>query len=123
MMTSLKYKMIKYLGLGATTQMCLAPFMCTTVTGECCDVFFEQGSIVCPISCNPDLNRQSEAQAPNGFTMSQIFGTTFVTTLMFNVLNSFGATTPVPSTTTTPPTTTTTTITTTTAPTITSCKD
>ena len=106
------------LGLGAASQMCLAPFMCTTVTGECCEIFFNEGRIRCPITCNPDLKRQSDVtanvSAQNGYSLSNIFSTTLVTTLMYNVLNSITATTSVPTATTT-----TTTMTTTLSPIIT----
>ena len=96
-----------------TEEMCMGPILCRTRTGECCSLEFFEGRVVCPLSCN--IRRQS--QKPGGYSLNDIFGVTFVTTLFYNVLTNIGATT----TTTTVPTTTTTTppSTTTTAPTLT----
>ena len=98
-----------------TEEMCMGPILCRTRTGECCSLEFFEGSVICPLSCN--IRRQS--QKPGGYSLNDIFGVTFVTTLFYNVLTNIGTTT---TTTTVPLTTTTTTsiaITTTTAPTYT----
>ena len=92
-----------------TEEMCMGPLLCRTRTGECCQLEFFEGSVVCPLSCN--INRQS--QNPGGYSLNQIFGVTLVSTLLYNVLNNIGATTtsttiPTITTTITPPTTTTT---------------
>ena len=94
-------------------EMCIGPLQCRTRTGECCNLELFEGSVVCPLSCN--INRQSENQG--GYSLTEIFKTTFVTTLLFDVLSKVGAIT---TTLLTTSTTTTTTETTTTAPTFTS---
>ena len=98
--------------------MCLAPFKCRALTGECCDIFFERGRIFCSLRGCTDTKRQSDVTQNQGFSLRDIFGTTLVTSISYNILTNIGATT----TTTTVPTTTTTTApsTTTTAPTLTS---
>ena len=96
-----------------TEEMCMGPLFCRTRTGECCQLVLFEGSVVCPLSCN--INRQS--QNPGGHSLNEIFGVTFVSTLLYNVLTNIGSTTSVPTATTT---TNTTTPTTTTAPTLTS---
>ena len=108
-----------------TEETCVGPFYCTALTGECCEVYLSNGIITCPIrGCTDDINRQSGVAQNQGYSIRDIFGTTLVTTLMFNVLTNIGAATTV-STTTTEATitsttastiTTTTTTTTTTAP-------
>ena len=97
-----------------TEEMCIGPILCRTRTGECCSLEVFEGRVVCPLSCN--IRRQS--QKPGGYSLKEIFGVTFVSTLLYNVLTNIGATT---TTTTVPFTTTTTTTqsTTTTAPTLT----
>ena len=104
------------IGLGSlsmlTEEMCVGPFRCRALTGECCEVYLNEGDIVCPIrGCTDDINRQSGVAQNQGYSIREIFGTTLVTTLMYNVLTNIG----------TVPTTTTTTVPTpsTTAPTIT----
>ena len=94
-----------------TQEMCMGPLLCRTRTGECCQLEFFEGSVVCPLSCN--INRQS--QNPGGYSLNQIFGVTFVSTLFYNVFTNIGSTTA----TSTVPTITTTTIPPTTAPTFT----
>ena len=83
-----------------TEEMCMGPILCRTRTGECCSLEIFEGRVVCPLSCN--IRRQS--QKPGGFSLNDVFGVTFVTTLFYNVLTNIGATT----TTTTVPTTATT---------------
>ena len=97
-------------------EMCLAPFQCRALTGECCDVFLENGRIFCPLRGCIDTKRQSDVKQNQGFSLRDIFGTTLVTSLTYNVLTIVGATT----TTTTSTSTTIITTTTTTAPTLTS---
>ena len=97
-------------------EMCLAPFKCRALTGECCDIFFERGRIFCSLRGCTDTKRQSYVTQNQGFSLQDIFGTTLVTSFMYDVLTNIIATT----TTTTAPTTTTKATTTTTAPTITS---
>ena len=96
-------------------QACMGPLLCRDQLGNCCELFYFEGQVVCPVSCSDDINRQSQQQS--GYTLRQVFDATLVTTFMYNVLNNIGATT------TTIPTTTTTTTsaptTTTTAPTFT----
>ena len=96
-----------------TEEMCIGPILCRTRTGECCSLEVFEGRVVCPLSCN--IRRQS--QKPGGYSLKEIFGVTFVSTLLYNVLTNIGATT---TTTTVSSTTTTTTPSTTTAPTLTS---
>ena len=80
------------IGLGAVSMVgeesCMGPILCRSRTGECCSLEFIEGSVICPISCN--VNRQSEVKV--GTSLSSIFGVTLVTTLMYNVLTSIGAT-------------------------------
>ena len=102
-----------------TDEMCVGPFRCQALTGECCEVFFYEGRLRCPLSGCSDTNRQSDGVENQGFSIRDIFGTTLVTSLMYNVLTIIGATTAISTTTTT--TTTTTTPTSTTAPTLRSC--
>ena len=99
-------------------EMCLAPFQCRALTGECCDVFLENGRIFCSLRGCTDTKRQSDVKQNQGFSLRDIFGTTLVTSLTYNVLTIIGATTTTTTTTTTAATTTTT------APTLTSstCK-
>ena len=99
-------------------EMCVGPFICRTRTGECCEVFVENGRLVCPLGCTEDTKRQSDVEGSLRFSLRDIFGTTFLTTLMYQVLTNIGATT----TTTTTTTTISTTTTTTTAPIITSSR-
>ena len=119
---------IMHLGLGAAAQMCVGPFMCRTPTGECCQLFYNEGSVVCPVTCKDNINRQSDgsdAQVQDGYSLENIFSTTFVAAAMFNFFNSISdsASTSVATTTTASTTTTTTTMTTTTsAPIITTSK-
>ena len=100
-------------------EMCVGPFICRARTGECCEVFVERGRLVCPLGCSDDTKRQSDVAGSQRFSLRDIFGTTLLTTFMYQVLTNIGATTTI--TTTTIPTTTTTT-TATTAPTITSSR-
>ena len=100
-----------------TDEMCVGPFRCQALTGEGCEIFFYEGRLRCPLSGCSDTNRQSDGVENQGFSIRDIFGTTLVTSLMYNVLTIIGATTAISTTTTT----TTTTPTTTTAPTLTSC--
>ena len=93
-----------------TEETCIGPFNCRTQTGECCEVFLFEGAIVCPQSCIDD--RQSDTVTLGGYSLTEIFKTSLVTTLMFSVLTNIGATT----------VSTTTTTTTTTAPTVTTSK-
>ena len=97
-------------------EMCVGPFICRARTGECCEVLVENARLVCPLGCTDDTRRQSDVAGSQRFSLRDIFGTTLVTTFMYQVLTNIGATT-----TSTPTTisTTTTTTTTTTAPTIT----
>ena len=97
-------------------EMCVGPFICRARTGECCEVFVERGRLVCPLGCSDDTKRQSDVAGSQRFSLRDIFGTTLVTTLMYQVLTNIGATT----TTTTSATTISTTTNTTTAPIITS---
>ena len=97
-------------------EMCEGPFVCRARTGECCEVFLQNGRIVCPLGCTDDTKRQSDVAGSQRFSLRDIFGTTLVTTLMYKVLTNIGATT----TTTTSATTISTTTNTTTAPIITS---
>ena len=113
---------ISYLGLGAvnmaTEEMCMAPIMCRTRTGECCSVEFIDGGILCPVSCNI-ANRQTdvaEVQSQEGISLQDIFQVTFFTATIYNTFTSFLTTTMSVSTSTTAMTPTTTT----TSPTITS---
>ena len=101
-------------------EMCVGPFICRARTGECCEVFVERGRLVCPLGCSDDTKRQSDVAGSQRFSLRDIFGTTLLTTFMYQVLTNIGATTTI--TTTTIPTTTTTT-TATTAPTITSSRN
>ena len=101
-------------------EMCLAPFKCRALTGECCNVFFERGRIFCSLRGCTDTKRQSDVTQNQGFSLRDIFGTTLVTSISYNILTNIGATTTVSTTTIT--TTTTPTTTTTTAPTLTSSK-
>ena len=72
-------------------QTCVGPVFCRTPTGECCLLVLDRGRVLCPLSCSDDTNRQSQQQS--GYTMNEIFGVTFVSTLLYNVLNNIGATT------------------------------
>ena len=99
-------------------EMCEGPFICRARTGECCEVFVERGRLVCPLGCTDDTKRQSDVAGSQRFSLRDIFGTTLVTTFMYQVLTNIGATT----TTTTTTTASTTTTTTTTAPIITTSK-
>ena len=98
-------------------EMCEGPFICRARTGECCEVFLERGRIVCPLGCTDDTKRQSDVAGSQRFSLRDIFGTTLVTTLMYQVLTNIGATTATTTATTTISSTTTTTANT---PTITS---
>ena len=110
-------------GGGVATQMCMGPLMCRTSSGQCCGVLYERGRVFCPMNCPSSNNRQTDvAGDQGGYSLADIFHTTLVTTLMFNVLASIGATTTVSNPTTTTTTTTTTTIISTTAPTITTSR-
>ena len=82
-------------------EMCLAPFKCRALTGECCDIFFENGRIFCSLRGCTDTKRQSDVTQNQGFSLQDIFGTTLVTSFMYNVLTIIGATTTVSTTTTT----------------------
>ena len=97
-------------------EMCEGPFVCRARTGECCEVFLQNGRIVCPLGCTDDTKRQSDVAGSQRFSLRDIFGTTLVTTFMYQVLTNIGATT----TTTAMATTISTTTNTTTAPIITS---
>ena len=97
-------------------ETCLAPFQCRALTGECCDVFLENGRIFCSLRGCTDTKRQSDVKQNQGFSLQDIFRATLVTSVMYNVLTNVGAAT----TTTTTTTTTTIATTTTTAPTYTS---
>ena len=83
-----------------TDEMCVGPFLCRDREGSCCEIFFDNGNIICPVSCTDDTNRQSDVAQNQGFSIRDIFGTTLVTTLMFNVLTNIGAATTVSATTT-----------------------
>ena len=87
-------------------EMCLAPFKCRALTGECCNIFFENGRIFCSLRGCTDTKRQSDVTQNQGFSLQDIFGTTLVTSLTYNVLTSIGATTTITTTTTTIATTT-----------------
>ena len=101
-------------------ETCVGPFYCRALTGECCEVYLSNGIITCPIrGCTNDTNRQSDVAGSQRFSIRDIFFTTLVTTLMYEVLTNIGATT---TTTTTTTITTTTTTATTTTPIITSSK-
>ena len=97
-------------------EMCVGPFICRARSGECCEVLVENARLVCPLGCTDDTKRQSDVAGSQRFSLRDIFGTTLVTTLMYQVLTNIGATT----TTTTTATTISTTTNTTTAPIITS---
>ena len=90
-------------------EMCEGPFICRARTGECCEVFLERGRLVCPLGCSDDTKRQSDVAGIQRFSLRDIFGTTLVTTLMYQVLTNIGATTATTTTTTISMTTTTTT--------------
>ena len=83
-----------------TGDSCMGPLFCRSRSGNCCLLEFFRGRVLCPLSCPTIVNRQSQSSS-GGFTMAQIFGTTFVTTLMHNVLTNIGATivTTIPTTT------------------------
>ena len=97
-------------------EMCEGPFICRARTGECCEVFLERGRLVCPLGCTDDTKRQSDVAGSQRFSLRDIFGTTLVTTFMYQFLTNIGATT------TTTITTTTTTTSTTVAPVITTSR-
>ena len=99
-------------------EMCVGPFICRARSGECCEVFVQQGRLVCPLGCSDDTKRQSDVAGSQRFSLRDIFGTTLVTTFMYEVLTNIGAT----ATTTTTTTISTTTTTTTTAPIITTSR-
>ena len=102
-----------------TEETCVGPFYCTALTGECCEVYLSNGIITCPVrGCTDDINRQSDVAGSQRFSIRDIFSTTLVTTLMYEVLKNIGAATTTTTTTTTISTTTTTTA----APIITSSK-
>ena len=108
------------IGLGSlsmiTEEMCVGPFYCRALTGECCEVYLDEGIITCPIrGCTDDTNRQSDVAGSQRYSIRDIFSTTLVTSLMYEVLIRIGATTITSTTTTTIST-----ITTTIAPIITS---
>ena len=86
-------------------EMCLAPFKCRALTGECCYIFFEGGRIFCSLRGCTDTKRQSDVAKNQGFSLQDIFRTTLVTSFMYNVLTIIGATTTVSTTTTTTTTT------------------
>ena len=90
-------------------EMCEGPFVCRARTGECCEVFLQNGRIVCPLGCTDDTKRQSDVAGSQRFSLRDIFGTTLVTTFMYEVLSNIGATTTTTTTTTISTTTTTTT--------------
>ena len=111
------YLTILVLGLSMVAEeMCGGPFVCRARSGECCEVFLENGRIVCPLGCTDDTKRQSDVAGSQRFSLRDIFGTTLVTTFMYQVLTIIGTTITTTTTTTIIPTTTTTT----TAPIITS---
>ena len=99
-------------------EMCEGPFVCRARTGECCEVFLQNGRIVCPLGCTDDTKRQSDVAGSQRFSLRDIFGTTLVTTFMYEILTNIGAT----ATTTTTTTISTSTTTTTTAPIITTSR-
>ena len=74
-------------------EMFEGPFICRARTGECCEVFLERGRIVCPLGCTDDTKRQSDVAGSQRFSIRDIFGTTLVTTLLYQVLTNIGATT------------------------------
>ena len=97
-------------------EMCVGPFICRARTGECCEVFVESGRLICPLGCTDDTKRQSDVAGSQRFSLRDIFGTTLVTTFMYQFFTNIGATT------TTTITTTTTTTSTTVAPVITTSR-
>ena len=99
-----------------TEETCFGPFYCRTLNGECCEVYLSDGILICPLTgCTDDINRQSDVAGSQRYSIRDIFSTTLVTTLMYEVLSNDGAnttsttTTTISSTTTTISTTTTTT--------------
>ena len=82
-------------------ELCLAPFQCRALTGECCDVFLENGRIFCPLRGCTDTKRQSDVTQNQGFSLRDIFGTTLVTSLTYNIFTNIVATTTTSTTTTT----------------------
>ena len=90
-------------------EMCVGPFICRARTGECCEVVLESGRLFCPLGCTDDTKRQSDVAGSQRFSLRDIFGTTLVTTFMYQFLTNIGATTTTTTTATTIPTTTTTT--------------
>ena len=114
---------IIYIGLGTITmindEMCLPPFKCRALTGECCDVFLENGRVFCSLTGCTDTNRQSDVTQNQGFSIRKLFGTTLGAAFAYIVLTDIAATATATTTTTTI-TTATIATTTTTAPTFTS---
>ena len=100
-------------------ETCLAPFQCRALTGECCDVFIENGRIFCSLRGCTDTNRQSDVTQNQGFSIRKLFGTTLGAAFAYIVLTDIAATATATTTTTTI-TTATIATTTTTAPTFTS---
>ena len=73
-------------------EMCVGPFICRARSGECCEVFVQQGRLVCPLGCTDDTKRQSDVAGIQRFSLRDIFGTTLVTTFMYQFFTNIGAT-------------------------------
>ena len=82
-------------------EMCVGPFICRARSGECCEVLVENARLVCPLGCTDDTKRQSDVAGSQRFSLRDIFGTTLVTTFMYQFLTNIGATTTTTITTTT----------------------
>ena len=102
-------------------EMCIGPFICRARTGECCEVFVENARLICPLGCTDDTKRQSNVAGRRRFSLRDIFGTTLVTTFLYQVLTNIGTTTA--TTTTSTISTTTTTTSTTATPVITTSRN
>ena len=66
----------------ASEHMCSGPFYCQSVSGECCQLVFYRGRLICPRSCN-FAKRQSDF-TEDGYSLLDIFQVTLVTALVTN---------------------------------------
>ena len=70
-----------------TEEMCVGPFRCRALNGECCDVYLQDNQIICPLTgCTDDTNRQSDVAGSQRYSIRDIFSTTLVTSLMYEEL-------------------------------------
>ena len=68
------------------SNMCMGPLYCIATSGDCCELIILRGRVVCPDSCNDNINtRKTNAvvqdDVSDGYSLLDIFKVTFVTAL------------------------------------------